>query len=45
MARILMTGAAGGIGTSLRQLLPPLYPGPLLSDLKAPGDPRQGAKI
>src|SRR5258708_31650524 len=38
MPRILMTGAAGGIGTSLRKLLPPVYPDILLSDLKAPAD-------
>ena len=38
MSRILMTGAAGGIGTSLRKLLPPIYPDLLLSDLKAPAD-------
>src|SRR5579859_6089318 len=38
MPRILMTGAAGGIGTSLRRLLPPIYPDLLLSDLKAPSD-------
>src|SRR3954451_21286316 len=38
MQRILMTGAAGGIGTSLRKLLPPIYPDLLLSDLKAPAD-------
>ena len=38
MPRILMTGAAGGIGTSLRKLLPPLYPDLLLSDLNTPAD-------
>src|ERR1044071_2583492 len=38
MPRILMTGAAGGIGTSFRKLLPPIYPDLLLSDLKAPAD-------
>src|SRR5258708_19920029 len=38
MPRILMPGAAGGIGTSLRKLLPPIYPDLLLSDLKAPAD-------
>ena len=38
MPRILMTGAAGGIGTSLRKLLPPIYPDLVLSDLKAPAD-------
>ena len=40
MPRILMTGACGGIGTSLRKLLPPIYPDLLLSDLKAPADLR-----
>ncbi len=38
MPRILMTGASGGIGTSFRKLLPPIYPDLLLSDLKAPAD-------
>lgn len=38
MPRILMTGAAGGIGTSLRKLLPPIYSDLLLSDIKAPAD-------
>src|SRR5258708_34258987 len=38
MPRILMTGAAGGIGTSLRKLLPPIYPDLVLSDIKAPAD-------
>src|SRR5947207_15810572 len=38
MPRILMTGAAGGIGTSLRKLLPPIYPDLVLSDLKPPAD-------
>ena len=38
MPRILMTGAAGGIGTSLRKLLPPIYPDLLLSDLATPAD-------
>lgn len=36
MPRILMTGAAGGIGTALRRLLPPIYPDLLLSDARAP---------
>ena len=31
MPRILLTGAAGGIGTSLRALLPPIYPDLLLN--------------
>jgi uronate dehydrogenase len=38
MPRILMTGASGAIGTSLRKLLPPIYPDLLLSDLKPPAD-------
>src|SRR5919108_1079421 len=38
MPRILMTGPAGGFGTSLRKLLPPIYPDLLLSDIKAPAD-------
>jgi uronate dehydrogenase len=38
MSRILLTGASGGVGTRLRQLLPPIYPDLLLSDLKAPAD-------
>src|ERR1700709_2212662 len=38
MSRILMTGAAGEIGTRLRKLLPPVYPDLVLSDLKTPAD-------
>src|SRR3974377_439473 len=38
MPRILMTGASGAIGTSLRKLLPPIYPDLVLSDLKSPAD-------
>src|SRR5215469_16285108 len=38
MPRILMTGAAGGIGTALRKLLPPIYPDLLLSDVKKAAD-------
>src|ERR1700760_3163853 len=38
MPRILMPGPAGGIGTSFRKLLPPIYPDLVLSDLKAPAD-------
>ncbi|MGC2810728.1 MAG: NAD(P)-dependent oxidoreductase, partial [Bradyrhizobium sp.] len=38
MPRILMTGACGGIGTSLRRLLPPVYPDLLLSDRQPPAD-------
>jgi len=36
MKRVLVTGAAGGIGTHLRRLLPPIYPEVVLSDLKVP---------
>lgn len=38
MPRILMTGAAGGIGTRLRTLLPPIYPDLLLSDIREPAE-------
>jgi uronate dehydrogenase len=38
MQRVLLTGAAGGIGTRLRQMLPARYPHLRLSDLKAPAD-------
>src|SRR5262249_1735611 len=38
MRTVLMTGAAGGIGTRLRRLLKGVYPGLRLSDLKAPPD-------
>jgi len=38
MPRILMTGAAGGIGTGLRKLLPAIYPDLLLSDIRKPAD-------
>ena len=34
--KILMTGASGGIGTRLRELLPPIYPDLVLSDLTTP---------
>ena len=42
MPRILLTGAAGEVGTRLRKLLPPIYPDLVLSDLKAPADLRAG---
>lgn len=38
MKRVLLTGASGGIGTRLRQMLKPLYPELILSDLKPPAD-------
>src|SRR4051794_15913094 len=34
--KILMTGASGGIGTRLRELLPLIYPDLVLSDLTTP---------
>jgi uronate dehydrogenase len=45
MPRILMTGASGGIGTSLRKLLPPIYPDLLLSDLRPPADLGENEKF
>src|SRR5262249_56033765 len=38
MQRVLITGAAGGIGTRLRRLLKGVYPQLRLSDLKTPSD-------
>lgn len=38
MQRVLVTGAAGGIGTHLRRLLPPIYPDLVLSDIKMPAN-------
>jgi uronate dehydrogenase len=43
--RILLTGAAGGVGTRLRKLLPPVYPDLILSDLKAPADLSPGERF
>lgn len=40
MQRVLLTGAAGGIGTFLRPLLAPIYPGLVLSDIRPPADLR-----
>jgi uronate dehydrogenase len=40
MTRILLTGAAGGIGTRLRKILKPAYPELRLSDVKQPADLR-----
>ena len=40
MARILLTGAAGGIGTRLRKILKPVYPDLRLSDITKPADLR-----
>ena len=38
MQTVLVTGAAGGIGTRLRQLLKGVYPNVRLSDVKRPAD-------
>ena len=38
MKKILLTGASGDIGTRLRKLLKPIYPGLILSDVKTPSD-------
>ena len=38
MEKILVTGAAGGIGTSLRKLLKGVYPSIRWSDIKKPDD-------
>ena len=38
MQRVLLTGAAGNIGGYLRKLLPPVYPGLVVSDIRAPKD-------
>jgi uronate dehydrogenase len=38
MKNILVTGAAGGIGTRLRKLLKGVYPNILWSDIRRPGD-------
>jgi uronate dehydrogenase len=45
MARILLTGASGAIGSRLRSLLPAIYPDLVLSDLKPPADLRPGEKF
>lgn len=42
MARILLTGAAGDIGTRLRKLLQPIYPDLRSSDIRRPADLRNG---
>jgi uronate dehydrogenase len=38
MRRVLLTGAAGGVGQRLRSLLKPVYPELRLSDIKTPPD-------
>jgi uronate dehydrogenase len=43
--RIVFTGASGGIGTMIRPLLAPLYPGLVLSDKVAPKNLLPGEKF
>jgi hypothetical protein len=38
MQRVLLTGAAGGVGRRLRRLLPPVYPELRLTDIATPPD-------
>jgi uronate dehydrogenase len=45
MKRVLLTGAAGGIGTHLRKLLPAVYPDLILSDLRPPKDVGPGERF
>ena len=45
MQRVLVTGAAGGIGTYLRRLLKPVYFGLVISDLKQPADLKSDEKF
>ncbi len=45
MKRVLVTGAAGGIGTHLRRLLPAIYPDLVLSDIKTPANLQASEKF
>jgi len=45
MKRVLLTGAAGGVGTRLRKLLPPIYPDLVLSDIRKPDDLAPGERF
>lgn len=45
MPKILLTGAGGGIGTRLRQMLPAVYPDLRISDIKAPADLKASEKF
>jgi uronate dehydrogenase len=45
MEKILVTGAAGGIGTRLRKLLKGVYPSILWSDIRKPDDLAAGEKF
>jgi uronate dehydrogenase len=38
MKKVLLTGASGDVGTRLRKLLKPIYPGLVLSDMRTPAD-------
>ena len=45
MSKILVTGAAGGIGTRMRQLLPAIYPDIRWSDIRKPDDLKAGEEF
>lgn len=45
MPKILVTGAAGDVGTRLRKLLPPIYPDIRWSDIRTPTDLATGAEF
>lgn len=45
MQRVLVTGAAGGIGSRLRKLLPGIYPQIRWSDIKTPTDLAPGTEF
>jgi uronate dehydrogenase len=45
MKRVLLTGAAGGIATWLRKLLPPVYPDLMLTDIREPKDLQPGERF
>jgi uronate dehydrogenase len=45
MSKILVTGAAGDVGSRLRKLLPPIYPNIRWSDISTPADLAPGAEF
>ncbi len=45
MSKILVTGAAGGIGTRMRQMLPAIYPDIRWSDIRKPDDLKAGEEF
>jgi uronate dehydrogenase len=45
MQRVLLTGAAGGVGRWLRRLLPPVYPELRLTDIATPPDLAPGERF